>query len=269
VPHAAIHGFEMYYELHGDGGEAVVFVHGYTGDVSDWRHQIAAFAPSHRVLVMDHRGHGRSGAPRDRDSYGAEQLADDVEALVAQVGVDRYHLVGHSLGGMVAQEIALRSPARLLSLTLEDTSGDFAVGRHRGVAKLFAERLRLAEERGMGAVAALPGPPPPPHQTAERREEERARLARMSVDAFAGAWQGLCRWRGTQGRAQAIRTPTLVIHGELDAALVPGSRWLAAAIPGAVIEVVPEAGHSPQIERPDLFNAALRRHLERAAAPRR
>jgi 3-oxoadipate enol-lactonase len=268
VPQVAIHGFDMYYEEHGHGGEPLVLVHGYTGDVTDWRHQIPDFARTHRVLVMDHRGHGRSGAPRDRDSYTAEQMADDVEALAAHVGFDRYHLVGHSMGGMVAQEIALRSPDRLLSLTLHDTGRDFAIARVEVVTRLFEARLRVAEELGMAAVARLPGPPPPPHQPAERIAEERVRLAHMSVDGFAGAWHALCRWQGTEGRAHAIHTPTLVVYGELDAMVIPGSKWLAATIPGAALVTVPEAGHCPQYERPRLFNAALRRHLERNAAPR-
>lgn len=266
MPHIPVHGFQMYYERHGDRGDPLVLVHGYTGDVSDWRHQVAEFASTHRVLVMDHRGHGRSEAPRDRGSYSAEQLADDLEALVAHAGFDRYHLVGHSLGGVVAQEIALRSPERLLSLTLEDTGHDFAIARIEIVSQIFAARLRIAEEEGMGALARMPRPPSPPHMPAERLQEERRRLEQMSVDAFAGAWQGLCGWRGSEGRAHAIRTPTLVVCGELDLAMIPGSRWLREAIPGAVLEMIPEAGHSPQFERPELFNAALRRHLASSAA---
>jgi pimeloyl-ACP methyl ester carboxylesterase len=62
-------GTRLYYERHGDRGEPLVLVHGATGDVTDWRFQIAEFAPTHRVLVMDHRGHGRSDAPSDRAAY--------------------------------------------------------------------------------------------------------------------------------------------------------------------------------------------------------
>jgi pimeloyl-ACP methyl ester carboxylesterase len=267
VPHARVDGFEMYYERHGERGDPLVLVHGYTGDISDWVRQVEVFAASHRVLVMDHRGHGRSGAPADRGSYTVERMASDVEALAAQLGLDRYHLVGHSLGGMVAQEIALRSERRLLSLTLEDTVHDFAIGRSESVRRVFGARLRLAEEQGMAAVARLPAPPRPPHHPRERFEQERARLARMSLEGYVGGWQALCGWPGSRGRAHAIRTPTLVIHGELDALVVAGSRWLAGAIPGARLEVVPEAGHSPQLERPELFNAALRRHLTQAGSP--
>jgi pimeloyl-ACP methyl ester carboxylesterase len=261
VPHAAIDGFQMYYEQHGTQGEPLVLVHGYTGDISDWEHQIPRFASTHRVLVMDHRGHGRSGAPVDRGSYTVERMASDIEALIAGLGLRRYHLVGHSLGGMVAQEIALRSGERLLSLTLEGTSDDFAIGRAAPVRELFEGRRRLAETQGMQAVANLPAPPRPPHHPRERFAHEQARLARMSVDGFVGGWQALCDWPGTRGRAHAIRTPTLVIHGALDAVVIPGARRLAEAIPGARLEIVPEAGHSPQLERPELFNAALAQHL--------
>ena len=261
MPHASIDGFEMYYERHGAQGEPLVLVHGYTGDVSDWQHQIEEFAASHRVLVMDHRGHGRSGAPRDRESYTVERMSDDVEALVAQVGFGRYHLVGHSLGGMVAQEIALRSGG---TPALAHARGHRARLRHRPQrARAPALRRRPAPGRGAGhgGGGKLPAPPRPPHHPRERFAQERARLARMPLDGFVGGWQALCRWPGTQQRAHAIRTPTLVICGELDAVVIPGSRWLAEAIPGARLEIVPEAGHSPQLERPELFNAALRRQI--------
>jgi pimeloyl-ACP methyl ester carboxylesterase len=188
-------------------------------------------------------------------------MSFDVEALAAHVGFERYHLVGHSLGGMVAQEIALRSGGRLLSLTLEDSMRDFAFGHSEIVRQLFEARLRLAEQQGMAAVAQLPAPPRPPHHPRERFAQEQARLARMALDGFAGGWQALCGWPGTRERAHAIRARTLVVCGELDAALLPGSRWLAETIPGARLEIVPEAGHSPQLERPELFNAALARHL--------
>ncbi|HYM16646.1 MAG TPA: alpha/beta fold hydrolase [Dehalococcoidia bacterium] len=260
-----VNGVDFYYELHG-AGEPLVFVHGYTGDVTDWRFQIPEFSRSHRVLVFDHRGHGRSSAPADRAAYSIEQMADDVEALAGRAGFARYHLVGHSMGGAVVQEVALRSPGRLMSLTLHDTGPTFNLHRNAAVAAYIAQRQKLAEERGMAAVAEQPSPlPPPPHMPPEREEEMRRRLAAMPVDGFIGAWQALATWRGTTDRAAAIATPTMVIYGELDAGLIDGARYLAETIPGAVLEVVPEAGHSPQYERPELFNAALRRHLERNA----
>ena len=273
MPTAHLNGIGLYYERHGDAGEPLVLVHGYTGDVTDWRHQITAFAPTNRVLIMDHRGHGRSHAPADRAHYTVDAMVDDIEALVDHAGFDRYHLLGHSMGGAVAQEIAIRdgarARARLMSLTLHDTGYRFGLNRSEIVQKWTAKRHRIAEEQGMAAVAALPDIlPPPPHATAERKRETNERLARMSVDGFIGAWHALGRWPGTEDRAHTITAPTMVIYGALDAPFVEPAKWFASKIANTVIEVIPEAGHSPQFERPDLFNAALRRHLERnATAP--
>lgn len=264
---AKINGIELNYELHGEQGEPLVLVHGYTGDITDWRHQLPEFAATHRVLIMDHRGHGGSEAPRDRSAYSITQMADDVEALVAMVGFERYHLLGHSMGGLVAQEIALRSVARLLSLTLEDTGARFGAGRNEVVRTFIDKRNKMAEERGMAAIVAMPSlVAPPPHMPKERTAERDKRLAAMSVDGYIGAWQGLDAWPGSKERLKDISMPTMVIYGELDAKpMIEGALYLAAEIPGAVLEVVPEAGHSPQYERPEIFNAALRRHLDRNA----
>jgi pimeloyl-ACP methyl ester carboxylesterase len=265
MPTLTIDGVDLWYEVHGSAGDPLVLVHGYTGDVTDWQHQVLEFARTHRVLALDHRGHGRSQAPRDRSSYTIERMAGDVEAVAEAAGCERFHLVGHSMGGAVAQEIALRRPERLATLTLEDTSYQFRMASNPAVARIFESRLRLAEERGMQAVADLPPLPRPPHLPAARAEEEKRRLARMSVDGFIGGWNALSSWPGTKERAAAIRVPTLVIYGELDAGLLKGAQWLAETIPGAVRAEIPEAGHSPQYERPDLFNAALRAHVERHA----
>ncbi len=266
MPTAKINGIDINFERHGDAGEPLVLVHGYTGDITDWRHQLPGFSKTHRVLIMDHRGHGQSQALSDRSRYTIDAMADDVEALAAEAGFERYHLLGHSMGGTVVQEIALRSPGRLLSLTLQDTTYRFGMSNIEIVRKYYEGRMRLAEQEGMAAVADMPAlVPPPPHMPAERQAETKARLARMSVDAFIGAGQALESWAGTEDRAHGIAAPTMVIHGDLDAPFIEPAKWFAKTIPGAVVEVVPEAGHSPQFERPALFNAALRRHLDRNA----
>lgn len=263
MPHAKVNGIDIYFETHGDEGEPLVFVHGYTGDVSDWRHQIAEFEQSHRILVVDNRGHGRSQSPRERETYNVLQMASDLESVIGEVGFDRFHLVGHSMGGAISQEIALKSPGRLMSLTIEDSGHSFEM--NPTVLQYLEKRYEIAEQQGMDVVANLPGLPPPPHATEARRAEEKVRLSRMSVDGFVGAWRGLTSWRGTTDRIHNVTTPTLVICGELDGALVPQAKSLAEKIPGASLEMIPEAGHSPQFERPDLFNALLKKHLQRNA----
>lgn len=269
MPFTTINGVKLNYELHGDSGEPLILVHGYTGDITDWRHQLPVFAKSHRVLIVDLRGHGESEALEDRSQYSIDHFVSDIEALVDQVGLDRYHLLGHSMGGAVAQEIALRGAERLLSLTLHDTSDRFdSAFMNPAVVAWRDYRFKTAEEQGMEAVAKLTTPfPPPPHMPAERLDETRVRLSKMSIDAFIGAWHGLTDWQGTHERAQNISTPTLVIYGDLDAQfLIDASKRLVKTIPGAEEAVIPETGHSPQFERPPLFNEALARFLERVSA---
>jgi pimeloyl-ACP methyl ester carboxylesterase len=260
MPFTTINGVKLNYDLLGDSGDPLVFVHGYTGDITDWRHQLPVFAQSHRILIVDNRGHGQSEAPPDRSQYTVDHLAADVEALVDEIGFDRYHLLGHSMGGAVVQEIALRSPERLLSLTLHDTSDGFgSTFSNPNLVAWTRFRFKVAEEQGMEALSQLQSPfPPPPHMPAERLEETKVRLSKMSVDAFIGAWHGLSNWAGTHDRAHNISAPTLVIYGDLDAEfLIKASKRLAKNIPDAQLAVIPETGHSPQYERPSLFNEAL------------
>jgi len=271
MPRTTINGVELNYEIHGEGGQPLVFVHGYTGDITDWHHQLPAFSQSFQVLVVDLRGHGQSEAPADRSQYAIEHFADDVEALIDDLGIGRYHLLGHSMGGAIVQEIALRSQDRLLSLTLHDTTDGFGSVANNGPIAMWRDyRFKVAEEQGMAAVAAMKSPfPPPPHLPEERQTFTDERLAKMSVDSFIGAWQALEAWRGARDRVSAINVPSLVIYGDLDTGfLIEGSKRLAQNIPDAQLAVIPQAAHQPQWERPDLFNAALGAFLNQVAGER-
>lgn len=258
MPRVTHDGVELSYEIHGDGAP-LVLVHGFTGDATDWRHQVAAFSSGYRVLVVDLRGHGKSSAPEDPAAYTVDRMSHDVEAVVADAGIGRYHLVGHSMGGGIAQEIALRSPERLLSLTLEDTADVFEVRDGMDMMRQFAA------QNGMAAIAEFTSRVPLPNMSDERRSEVAARMAAMSLDAFLGAAAALTAWQGTATRLGSIGSPTLVVCGELDAALLEASKRLAAGVPGASYAVIAGAGHSPQEERPDEFNAVLARFLKNAS----
>ena len=231
-------GVSIAYSVTGEG-PPLVLVHGYTGDVSEWENQIEEFAGDFRVLVLDNRGHGQSEAPTDIEAYTVELMVEDTLAVIAVAGFEKYHLVGHSMGGAVALEIALRHPGRLFSLTLHDTSHSFADHDQPG--------------------ETLPYVPP------EHIKMGAKRIAGMSKTALAGTWKGLIGWRGATDRDHQIETPTLIIYGDRDGSrIIEGSQRLKELIPHATIVVIKGGGHSPQRQCPDEFNAALRRHLEGA-----
>lgn len=242
MPFASPQGVELYYELHGTSGEPIVFVHGFTGDITDWRHQIGELSRDHRLLVFDNRGHGRSSAPAEASAYAIATMAADAAGMAAHVGFERYHLLGHSMGGAIAQEMALRWPQPLLSLTLEDTSFAF---------REFKPRL----------------PEGPPLLPPERLQEVAVRFSKLTPEVLRACWQNLASWEGTEARASSIDVPTLILCGEGDAEmLVAGARRLAELIPAAELEIIAGAAHCPQEETPAIFNARLRRFLDRCAS---
>jgi pimeloyl-ACP methyl ester carboxylesterase len=223
MPFADVNGLRIHYHTAGDGGAGLVFAHGYGGSVARWRPQFDAFSDDFGIMAADHWGHGDSDAPVDPTRYDVERTAGDILALADVVGLERFHLVGHSLGGAVAQEIALCAPDRLLSLTLADTTDWF--GDH---GELDAKELIELEAKPWAVFA----------------------------------WEALLRWPGTAGRARSIGVRTLIVHGDGDAPkILEGSRRLAAMIAGAEHVEIPGAGHSPHLEQPERFNAVLRRFL--------
>ena len=205
--------------------------------MEDWSHQVREFASDHRVLVFDHRGHGASEGPADEGAYTVERLVADTERVIDCAGFGDFHLVGHSIGGAVAQEIALRRPERVRSLVLCDTTDWF--GDHE-----------------------LPGGSPPFVPPGLARTAAR-RAASMPDAALRGTWSGLLAWPGTRDRAGAIEPRTLILYGDRDASrIVEGSGRLAERIPGARTAVFRGAGHAPHQERPEAWNAAVRRFLD-------
>jgi pimeloyl-ACP methyl ester carboxylesterase len=234
MPFAEVNRVRVHYHTAGGSRSGLVFVHGYTGSLAGWEQQVTAFAGEHQILAADHWGHGESGAPGSSSGYDVEQVARDVLALAEIAGLDHFHLVGHSLGGAVVQEIALHSPEHLLSLTLTGTTDWF--GDH---------------DAGSG-----------PEVRRELDAAERARLDQLSAEVLSATWQALLRWRGTANRARTIQVPTLVVHGEQDARkIIEGSRRLATAIPDAELVTIPGAGHDPHLEQPNRFNVVLQRFL--------
>jgi pimeloyl-ACP methyl ester carboxylesterase len=259
MPFASVHGVNLYYESVGEG-ETVVFLHGYTGSGRDWRHQVDAITPERRTLTIDNRGHGKSDAPTSEDS-SIEIFSEDVYTLLKKLGITSCCLVGHSMGGFMALQLTLDHPEIVSRLILVDTSsGEFEVAP--GFVELRAKLDELARNQGMEAAFEYDAAHNPVRierfqKHPELREVTRQRMLATSVDGYIYTARTFRKWKPVTGRLGEIRVPTLIFWGEEDAGFERASKILEAGIAGSRLISVPDVGHSPHEEAPEIFNKAL------------
>ncbi|WP_349743666.1 alpha/beta fold hydrolase [Roseateles cavernae] len=212
-----------------------------------------------RVLRYDVRGHGRNRPAEAGCSLPA--LADELEALLRAHAVERAHLVGISMGGMIAQQHAISHPGRVASLTLIATLGH----NEAPVRRAWDERIALAREAGMGALVQpllqrwfTPGfrahHAGPPNRLGQW-------IAAMEVESFAACGAAV-RDVDTLAGLRGLRVPALVIAGAEDLASPPERvALLAEALAGARFRVLPDAAHWLPLQQPQRFRAELRDFL--------
>jgi pimeloyl-ACP methyl ester carboxylesterase len=250
-------------------GSTLLLVHGFGGAKEDFADQLDALAQHHHVVVFDHRGHGESDAPAAPADYTLDRLALDTLAVASAVGADRFQLLGHSMGGMVARRVVLENPDRVESLVLMDTSPGPVPGLDGELLEMGAV-IALHEgmdelKRIMDAFSPL-GTPAYERLMAERpgyREFNDRKWATLSATMWATLGRAIRDQPDELAALAAVRCPTLVIVGEQDEPFLGVSRDMASTIPGAQLVVVPDAGHSPQFENGPAWLAAIEAHLDR------
>lgn len=254
----------LYCEQAGEG-EAVVFLHGYTGSSQDWANQLAHISAKYRAVAIDHRGHGRSEAPAAEEDYSIYIFSQDVYELLKELGIDRCCLVGHSMGGFMALQFVLDHPETVRVLVLVDTSsGDY--DSPPGYPELKAKLYDLARNNGLEAAFEYDAAHNPTRierfeKHPEMREIARQRVLNTSVDGYIFASRSFGKWKPVTDRLHEIKVPTLIFWGDEDAPFQRPSLTLKESIPRAELIIVPGVGHNPHEEDPDIFNEALIKFL--------
>ena len=250
-----INGIETRYVLSNEGGGPwLTFVHQLGGDLSIWDQLAGYFRDDFTVLRYDVRGHGATAVP-DRP-FSVADLSRDLAALLDALGASHTHLVGMSMGGMIAQQFALDYPARVDTLTLADTSsGTPPEGR-----ATWDQRAAVARSDGMGALAPaiLGGWLTPDFQKSHPEAVEQIRdvLLRTSPHGYALACEAL-RDFDVRERVSAIRAPALVVAGRHDTSIPPAvTESTASAVPESRFELL-DAAHLAPIEQSHRFAALL------------
>ena len=263
MPHQRVGDINLYYELFDftepwrAGPAPVVFIHGLGGDHSMWLYQVPACCSRFPTITLDLRGHGQSTRPTG--DCGMAEMAADVVRLLRALGVERAHLVGLSLGGMVAQQFALDYPLATASLVLADT----LCGTPPGFENVMRDAVRFIEENTMAAVAQARitnafsdavDPVLRSYLIDRVAQNDKAAYVRAARAAFGFS---------VGDRLAEITAPTLVVSGDQDRVTPPPlSDDLAARIPGARAARIGGAGHISNIERPQEFNRIVLEFLE-------
>jgi len=266
---AKVDSIELYYEEHGSG-DPLLLIMGLAADSTAWLFQVPDFAKNYRTIVFDNRGVGRSSKPTG--PYAIHQMADDTAGLLDVLGIARTHVVGVSMGGMIAQELVLRHPSKVRSVVLGCTmcGGAYAklgapevldvlidvvsnMGKPDPVSWVDRQLPLLFPQAWIDAnpmikdllVMAVSMMPPTPPATAQN------------------AMAGMFGWSAYE-RLPEITAPTLIVHGDADVIIpVDNAYILKDRIPGATLHIVPGAGHGYPAQDPVGVHAVVTEFFRR------
>ncbi len=264
MPYLDLKTYSLYYEEYSPSEDAlkstvpIVFLHGFSLDRRMWQRQVEFFRRRYRVIVFDSRGHGLSGDPPT--DYSRAHRVEELKQLVDYLQIERFHLVGLSMGGSTGIGFALTYQNRLASLTLASTS---AAGYQAG--KKLSMIDRIAREHGVEAArqkwkeVTLSWYP-------EEKRQIKEFLEQMMDDYSGAVWRDPQRGKYPKEedlpRVHAITIPTLILTGELDHIFFPLSTFLRERIPHSRLVVFPGVGHMINLEAPDKFNEEVAHFLE-------
>jgi pimeloyl-ACP methyl ester carboxylesterase len=242
MPYASVNGIKIYYEIYGDG-YPLALIGGLGSQIQSWAAQIPIYSRHFRVIVFDNRGMGKSDKPDI--PYTTELMADDTAALLDTLGIESAHIAGKSMGGMIAQWLAVKYPEKVGKLVLGCTSASrdevgneiLRMGREIAtkvgmktvwLSALFLGYTRDYIENNLGAM----------REALDSVSENPEALTGYIRQSFA------CEAHNIRDLVGRIKAPTLVMLGERDLIASPKrSRELAELIPGARLKVVEGVGH--------------------------
>jgi pimeloyl-ACP methyl ester carboxylesterase len=245
-------------------GPAVVLLHGFPLSRAMWVEQLSGIGSIYRVIAPDLRGHGESPAPEG--VYTMDEMADDVVELLDSLSISQPIVLGGlSMGGYVALSLVVRYPDRVRGLMLFDTraGADTPEAAQNREASARAVLVKDSAKDVVDAMIPKLFDPITLEQRPERVEPLRAVMESNTPRGIAGALRGMAIRPDRRAELPGIQVPTLVLVGEHDLITPPAeAKALAAAIPNAQLEVIPESGHMAPYENPAAANSVILRFLK-------
>jgi pimeloyl-ACP methyl ester carboxylesterase len=254
-------GVRLHYEETG-AGTPVIFVHEYAGDHRSWEPQMRHFGRRYRAICYAARGFPPSDVPVNLGKYSQARAADDIASVLDHLGIDRAHVVGLSMGGFATLHFGFRHAARALSLCVAGCGYGAEKGQRdkfRAEAEVIAQYL---DDNGMEVFAEkyAYGPTRVQFENKDPRgfAEFKRQLAEHSALGSKNTQLGVQRERPSLydlvDQMRDLRAPTLVLTGDEDWPCLQPALLMKQSIPSAALAVMPNAGHTINIEDPDEFN---------------
>jgi 3-oxoadipate enol-lactonase len=265
MPYAVINKIRMHYESAGHG-DPLLLINGLASPAAGWALQVQALAPHFRVVTFDNRGVGATDLPPE-PVYTIAQMADDAAAVLRHLKVARAHVLGASMGGTIAIELALRHPRLVRSLTLACTWTEADARFLHTIDSWIALAYRVPVEERLRHVIYPWLFTPAFFATTSNIETEFQRAMayphQTKAEAIERQGKGITAWNATRvKRLSSIRVPALVLAGADDILTPPAfSRALAKRLPRARLSVLP-GGHGFFLEHAELFNRTVLRFLK-------
>ena len=269
MPHLATDdGVKLYYEETGNG-IPIVFIHEFAGDYRSWEQQVRYFARYYRCITVNARGYPPSDVPKEGAKYSQDRARDDIRAALDALKIDKAHIVGLSMGGFAVLHFGFTYPDRARSLVIAgcgygaepDKRAQFSAEAEAS-AKRF-EELTMAK----AAEAYALGPTRVQHQNRDPRgwREFADQLKEHSTEGAALTMRGVQAARPSlyalRDELAGIRTPMLLLAGDEDEGCLETVLMLKRTIPSAGLVILPQTGHTANLEEPEAFNVAVDRFL--------
>ncbi len=263
MPTVNCNGVKLFYTDTEEGQDTVVFSHNYLVDHSHFNPQIEVLKEQYRCIAFDHRGHGQSGKPAS--GYEMENLYQDAVSFIEELGCAPCHFVGLSTGGFIGLRIGIRRPDLVKSLIMMDTSADAEPAEAMGEYKMMLFIVRwLGFWPVIGRVMPIFFAKKFLKDPSRQNEVAHWRQMLTSNDrpAVYKFGYGIFSRESVYDQIDKIQVPTLAIAGEYDMPTpVEKAKRIAEKIPGANLEIIPDAGHVCTVEEPEAVNSAIKSFL--------
>lgn len=257
MPTIQVNDINLYYEIFGEG-EPLLLIHGLGSSSRDWEMQVDVFAQNYQVITFDVRGHGKSSKPPG--PYSISLFTEDTAKLLQKLRVNPAHILGISLGGMIAFQLGVSCPELVRSLIIVNSTPELVARTLKDWLRIWKRLLivRFLGMRKMGEVLGnqfLPNP-----EQAELRAIFVERWAENDKPAYLEAMKAVIGWSVTN-RLGELRSPTLVIGADGDYFPTAEKEVYVKRIPGAKLVVIEDSKHALPAEKPGEFNRTVKAFL--------